>query len=272
LPRFASNGLNLYYEEHGKGEPLVLMAGFGQDPSAWAEQVDIFARYFRVILLDLRGAGPSDVPEAAFTPRDLADDVVNLMNLLGLERIHFGGFSLGGAVGMEFAIAHPEKLASLSLHSTWEATEPYPHFAQWIEIRQRIIAANDPVVNVGTRLVSFFSPEFVNERQDRIKLFIERARNNPTPITPKGIAAQGQACISHDVRGRLDRIRVPTLITVGTKDRTTLPASSEYLHRHIAGSEYVVINGAGHCTMFQAPEEFASISLGFLLKHAGRHV
>lgn len=269
MSRFLSDGVNIYYEEHGSGEPLVLMAGFGQDPGAWLEQLDAYARFFRVVLIDIRGGGRSDVPDAPFTPRDLAKDIVNLMSHLGIERAHFGGFSLGGAAGMELAAAHPERVASLSLHSTWEATQPYPHFRQWIEIRQRVIAQNDPVVNLGTRFVSFFSPEFLNERPDRIELFIERAKANPHPITAKGIEAQGHACISHDVRERLHLIRTPTLITVGTKDRTTLPAASEFLHRQIGGSEYVVINGAGHCTMFQSAEEFTSISLGFLMKHAG---
>ena|SRR5689334_19794611 len=272
MPQFLSGGVNIYYEEHGKGETLMLMAGFGQDPSAWLEQLEAYARFFHVVLIDIRGGGRSGVPDAPFTPRELAADILGLMDTLSIKRAHFGGFSLGGAAGMELAAAHPGRVASLSLHSTWEATQPYPHFRQWIEIRQRVIAQNDPVVNLGTRFVSFFSPEFLNERPDRIELFIARAKANPHPITAKGIEAQGQACISHDVRDRLGMIRTPTLITVGTKDRTTLPAASEFLHRRIAGSEYVVINGAGHCTMFQCPEEFTSISLGFLMKHAGRNV
>jgi pimeloyl-ACP methyl ester carboxylesterase len=270
MPQLSTAGLKVYYEDHGKGEPLILMAGFGQDPSAWSEQLDLFSRFFRVVLIDIRGGGRSEVPKSKFTPRDLATDVTALMDHLRLPRAHFGGFSLGGAAGMELAAAHPERLSSLSLHSTWEASEPYPHFNQWVEIRQRIIAQNDPVVNVGTRLVSFFSPEFVNQRRDRIDLFVERAKSNPHPISAGGIEAQAHACFSHDVRPRLDRIRTPTLVTVGTRDRTTLPAMSEYIHRHIAGSEFIVINGAAHFTVFEAPQEFASISLGFLMKHAGR--
>lgn len=272
MPCFTSGGGNIYFEDHGKGEPLLLMAGFGQDPSAWVDQLDVYTRFFRVILVDIRGGGRSHVPAAPFTPKDLAADIVALMDELEIAKAHFGGFSLGGAAGLELAAAHPDRLSSLSIHSAWEATEPYPHFRQWIEIRQRLIAQNDPLVNLGTRFVSFFSPEFLNERPDRIRVFTERAQANPYPITAEGIAAQGRACIDHDVRARLRDIRTPTLITVGTKDRTTLPAASEFLHRSIAGSEYVVINGAGHCTMFQAAAEFTSISLGFLMKNSDRHV
>lgn len=267
MPHIVSDGLKVYYEEHGRGEPLVLVAGFGMDVSAWSEQLDRYARYFRVLLLELRGVGGSDVPEPGYTPRDLARDVLALCEERGLPRIHFGGFSLGGAVGMEFAAAHPERMLSLSLHSAWEASQPYPHLANWIEVRRRIIAANDPVVNIGTRIVSFFSPEFIDRRQDRVQAFIERARNNPRPVTPKGIEGHAQALLSHDARPRLARIACPTLITVGSHDRTTLPLSSRILHEGIAGSELVLIDGAGHCTMYEAPEEFASVSLGFLMKH-----
>jgi pimeloyl-ACP methyl ester carboxylesterase len=268
MPYIDSRAGKVSYEECGSGPPLILVAGFGQDTSAWLEQRDIYARFFRVLMLDLRGSGSSDVPEPGYDPADLADDVIILMDTLGLKKAHFGGFSLGGAVGMELAIRNPERLISLSIHSSWEATEPYPHFRQWIDIRRRIIALNDPIVNVGTRLVSFFSPDFINSRQDRIELFIKRANENPRPITPKAIDGQAEACMRHDVRGRLEAIRVPTLITVGTKDRTTPPSASEYLHRNIRGSEYVTLEGGAHCTMFQMPEEFASVSLGFLMKHA----
>lgn len=270
MPHIVCDGLKIYYEAHGAGEPLVLVAGFGMDVSAWAEQLPHYARYFRVFLLELRGVGGSDVPEPGYTPFDLARDVLALCEEENLGRIHFGGFSLGGAVGLEFAAAHPGRTLSLSLHSAWEASAPYPHLANWIEVRQRIIAANDPVVNVGTRIVSFFSPEFINRRQDRVQAFIERARKNPRPITPKGIEGHAQALLAHDARARLKDIACPTLITVGSHDRTTLPASSRFLHEQIAGSELVLIDGAGHCTMYEAPEEFASVSLGFLMKHRGR--
>jgi 3-oxoadipate enol-lactonase len=268
MPFFTSDGIKLHYEEHGRGEPLVLVPGMGMDTSMWSEQLDVYKRYFRTILLDLRGGGQSEVPEPGYTPADLAEDTVSLLDHLEIERAHFGGFSLGGAAGLELAIAHPERLRSLSLHSSWEATQPYPHFRRWLDLRGRIIAQNDPVVNVGTRIISFFSPEFVNAREDRIELFIKRALANPYPMTPEGIAGHVQACLAHDVRGRLEGIKVPTLITVGTRDRSTLPAASEYLHRHIPGSEFVLVNGTGHCSMFEAAEEFTTISLGFLLKHA----
>ena len=268
MPFYESDGLKLHYIDLGQGEPLILLHGFGQDSTAWVDPQDSYARFFRVLVADLRGCGQSDVPEPGYTATDLAGDVINLMDHLGLERAHFGGFSLGGAVGLKLAIAHPDRLASLSLYSTWEGGN-CPHMRRWIEIRSRIMAADDPdpVVNLGTRIVSFFSPEFVNANEDRVQAFIARSMDNPHPITPKGIEGHASACLTHDVIGRLDRITTPTLITVGSMDRSTLPSQSRYLHEHIAGSELIFIDGAGHFTPYQSPGEFVTISLGFLLKH-----
>ncbi|MEC9453498.1 MAG: alpha/beta hydrolase [Alphaproteobacteria bacterium] len=268
MPHFTSDGLKLFYEDQGSGEPLVLVHGFGQDSSAWVDVADSYARFFRVINVDLRGGGQSEVPDQSYTAQDLATDIVNLADVLDVERIHFCGFSLGGAIGMEFAIRYPERLASLSLHSTWEGG-PCPSMKRWIEVRSRLIAANDPVTNIGTRIVSFFSPEFVNANEDRIELFIQRARDNPYPMTPDGIKGHAEACLTHDVRGRLDAIRTPTLITCGSMDRSTLPSQSRYLHENIADSELIFIDGDGHFTPFSSTAEYLSISLGFLMKHTG---
>jgi 3-oxoadipate enol-lactonase len=266
MPDYRSDGLKLHYEEYGHGEPLILLHGFAQDSSAWIDVLPTYSRFFRVFALDMRGCGRSEVPEPGYTPKHLAADVISLMDHLDLKRAHFGGFSLGGAAGLELGIAHSDRLLSLSLHSTWEGG-PCPSMRRWIEVRRRIIASNDPVVNVGTRIVSFFSPEFANAHEDRIEEFIRRFDSNPYPITAKGAHGHAEACLLHDVRRGLDRITAPTLITVGTLDRATLPSQSRYLHEQIKGSELVFIEGCAHFTPFQAPDEFVSISLGFLVKN-----
>lgn len=268
MPFYKSDGLQLHYEDHGSGTPLILVPGFGMDTSAWIDQLDIYKRHFRVILMDLRGGGRSEVPEVGYGPKDLAGDVVRLAEHLGLKAFHFGGFSLGGAVGLELTLARPDLVKTLSLHSSWEGNTPI-HMRRWIEIRRRIIGANDPVVNIGTRIVSFFSTDFVNEHEDRVEAYIKRAQANPHPMTEKGINGHAQACLVHDAGDRIAAISVPTLITVGSQDRSTPPGLSRTMHRKIAGSELVLIDGAGHCTMYESTDEFNTISLGFLIKHGG---
>jgi pimeloyl-ACP methyl ester carboxylesterase len=266
MPYYTSNGLKLHYEEHGHGTPLILAHGFAQDSTAWVDPLPVYARHFRVLALDLRGCGRSAIPEPGYSPKDLAGDVLALMDQLGLAKAHFSGFSLGGAVGQELGIAQSGRFHSLSLHSTWEGG-PCPHMRRWIDVRTRAIATNDPVLNYGTRVVSFFSPEFVNAHEDRVDAFIARSLSNPHPLTPMGAQGHARAVLLHDARGRLHNITAPTLLTMGSMDRSTLPSQARYLHEQIAGSELIFIDGAGHFTPFQCPEEFVSISLGFLLKH-----
>lgn len=266
---YESDELKLYYEERGAGEPLVLVHGFGQNRTTWLDVIDAYARYFRVITVELRGAGESDVSAPGYTvQREMVGDMLALMESLALERIHFAGFSLGGAIGMELAATHPDRLISLSLHSTWQGG-PCPHLERWTELRMRQIIQNDPIVNVGTRMFNFFGPEFIDEHEDRLEVFIDREKNFPHLPTPEGIEGHARACQSFDARDRLADITTPTLITVGTNDRTTTPGQARYLRDHIPNAELIFIEGPGHCTMFQCPEEFTSISLGFLLKQNG---
>jgi 3-oxoadipate enol-lactonase len=267
MPSFQSSGLKLHYEDQGKGVPLILVPGFGMDTSAWVDQLEAYTPRFRTIRLDLRGGGQSEVPEPGYGPKDLAQDVIALAAHLKLDKFHYGGFSLGGAVGLELALARPDLLQTLSLHSSWEGDTPL-HMRRWIEIRRRIIAANDPVVNIGTRIVSFFSNDFVNEHEDLVDAYIARAKENPHPMTEKGITGHAQACLLHDAGDRIDRIKVPTLITVGTQDRSTPPGLSRTMHKKIKGSELIMIDGAGHCTMYESKKEFNTISVGFLTKHS----
>ena len=238
------------------------------DTSAWSEQVDAYAQFFRVISLDLRGAGKSEVCEGPYDIASLAGDVRDLVHNLGERRAHISGFSLGGSVAMETAIRTPELVHTLSVHSAKECDELYPHLRNWIQIRRHIISEGNEDLNFRTRIVSFFSPQFINSNMEQLAKYRDQGIGCRTPITPKAISAQAEVSAGIDFRGRLDGIGVPTLITVGTADRTTLPESSFYLHQHIAGSELIVIHGAGHATLYEAKEEFTTISLGFLLKHA----
>ena len=268
MPYIELEELTLYYEEMGCGQPLFLVTGFGMDISAWYEHTELFSRYFRVVLLELRGSGKSSVPEPGYLISDMASDVIAAADHLGVEKFHYCGFSLGGAIGLHLGIHNSPRLLSLSLHSTWEASEARPHMQRWIELRRRIIASGDEVANVNSRIASFFSPQFINSHPERIERWIEFQRNNPNPTTAKGADGHAYAIQRHDAREGLERVTAPTLLTVGTQDRTTLPESSHYICERIGSAEMILLNGAAHNSIYESKEEFATIALGFLLKHA----
>jgi 3-oxoadipate enol-lactonase len=266
MPTYPSSDLKLRYQDVGEGPALILLHGFGQHGGAWAETIGIYRRFFRVLVPDMRGCGLSEASDPGFTTNDLASDMVALLDHLGLQRAHFAGWSLGGAVALELGIRHSPRLLSLSLHSTFAGGRA-EYQKNWIAMRKRIILSGDRELDMATRIIGFFSPEFVNEQPDRIAEFKRLEAANPFPGTEAGLAGQNAAAQQHETRDRLHLISVPTLITVGSADRTTLPAASRLMHERIKGSELVVFDNAGHFPAFQVKDEFLSVSLGFMMKH-----
>jgi pimeloyl-ACP methyl ester carboxylesterase len=265
MPHYKANGLNLYYEEHGSGAPLILLHGFAQYGGSWSDLVPFYSRFFRVLVMDMRGCGRSEAATPGFTTADLASDAVGLMDHLGIGKAHFSGWSLGGAVGVALGINHSDRLLSLSLHSSFAGGRA-AYQKNWIAMRRRIILSGDRELDMATRIVGFFSPEFVNAHPERIEEFTRREMNNAYPGTETGLLGQNMAAQQHELRDRLHELTAPTLVTVGSADRTTLPAQSRFMHEHIKGSELFIFDGAGHYPQFQSPGEFVSITLGFMLK------
>ena len=118
MPKVQVGNVALYYEEHGAGEPLLLVPGFGTGLWIWYRQVPAFAERFRTIVFDPRGVARTAAPDEPFTMRDLADDLAALLEELKVEKAHVLGASFGGFVAQEFALAHPERTRSLILCCT----------------------------------------------------------------------------------------------------------------------------------------------------------
>ena len=127
MPFAAVNGIRLYYEWHGAedGVPVVLTMGLGGDSTAWPFQLAALAPRHRVLVFDNRGAGRSDAPDTAYTTRGMAEDLLALLDALGVERAHLLGLSLGGAIAQEAVLTAPARFASLQLHATWAGPHPY---------------------------------------------------------------------------------------------------------------------------------------------------
>src|ERR1700739_2482590 len=117
MPKITANNITMNYEQQGTGEPLILIPYLAADHACYAFQVAAYAKLFTCISIDRRGTGESDKPQGAYTTEVLADDVAALMQGIGIGKAHVVGLSLGGAVGMWLAVKHPDKVASLSVHS-----------------------------------------------------------------------------------------------------------------------------------------------------------
>ena len=125
MPKIKANGITMNYDRQGAGEPLILIPYLTADHACYAFQVAEYAKHFTCISLDLRGTGETDKSEGPYSTEDLANDVIEFMHALGIQRAHLSGLSLGAAIGMWVAAKCPECVSSLSLHSAWPKTDPY---------------------------------------------------------------------------------------------------------------------------------------------------
>ena len=269
MPTVRANGVELFYQESGAPDapPLVLIMGWGGDHTAWALQTPAFAADHRVIAFDNRGAGQSGLPAAPYTIPGMAEDVVGLMDALGIGRAHVCGASMGGMIAQEVALRHPERVRTLGLHCTAAAVDAYAGFL--IDTLLAVKARGDREEYVRAVMPWILCRKTMVDRPEFIRFWIDRALAYPYPISLEGLTRQGEAIRGHDTAGRLGEIRMPTLLTVGTEDILVPPVFSRDLHARIAGSELVTIEHAGHLHFIEQADRFNTVCREFLDKHRG---
>jgi len=267
MPAVRANGIELFYEETGDpgAPPLVLIMGWGGDHTAWALQQPAFNPEHRVIALDNRGAGQSEVAPAPYTIPGMAEDVVGLMDALGIARAHVCGASMGGMIAQELVLRHPDRVRTLQLHCTAPVIDAYGRFL--IDTLLAVKARGDREENVRAVMPWILCRKTMVERPDFIRFWIDRALAYPYPVGYEGLSRQADAIRGHDTLARLGEIRVPTLITTGAEDILVPPASSHELHARIPGSQLMTIPDAGHLHFIEQAERFNAACGEFLGKH-----
>lgn len=260
-----TNGIRLAYEERGTGEPLVLIMGLGADGQVWDAHARAYATAFRCFLVDNRGTGDSDKPEGPYTTSMMADDYAGLIRGLGLGKVRVAGISMGGAIAQELALRHPDLVSSLLLVCTWAKFEPYAVWA--FENLVKVRAATAPADFMQLLHLWIWTPAWVNRHEAEMRQSQRATADavaNGTWMPQHAFAAQASACITHDTTDRVDDIKVPTLLTVGTADIFTPPSYSEYLHNKIAGSTLITFPGWGHVHHWEDEERFNRVTREWL--------
>lgn len=264
------NDVRLFYQDLGEraAPAIVLIMGWGGDHTAWAFQLQPFAREHRVVALDNRGAGQSDQPDIPYTVAGMAEDTVGLMDALGIDKAHLCGASMGGMIAQEIALRHPERALTLGLHGS--LARPDGWSALLMQSLLRLRDRGDREEFARALLPWLLCRRTVNDRADFVELMIRRALDNPFPPSPAGLRRQAEAVAGHDTLGRLAGIRMPTLITVGVEDILVPPSFSREMQSLIPGAEMVVIPGAGHAHFLEQPEAFNETCLGFFARQRDR--
>ena len=267
VPVVQANGIDIYYEVQGEGEPLVLIPYLAADQACYAFQVAEYAKHFTCFTVDLRGAGRSAKPEGAYTTELLAADVAGFMQAAGLDRAHISGLSLGAATGMWLAAKYPARVKSVSLHSAWPATDPFLKVvvAGWQVMAQGLGSVTDMVIQ-GI-FPWCFTPELYAARPEYIDSLAEFVRGRPMPPVD-AFLRQSQAVLAHDARAVLGSIQAPVLITFGQHDMVTSTRFAGPLTQAIPHAELTVFEDCAHAPIYQSVEEFNQRTLDFLQRHS----
>lgn len=264
------NGIRIHYAVRGSGPPLIAISGGpGMDARVWDDFAGIDA-FLTVIAMHPRGSGLSeDAPDNAYSLADYAGDVEALRRHLGLSRPVVMGWSHGGMVAQQFAITHPESLSRLILVDTSayfgdfvsdvdaavEAFRDRPWFERAHEALKREWAGDyetdDDMTELWSEEIRFYFKDF-NERAEAYRL---RTRALPVRVTPLKVFNEGEA-ETMDLRPRLGRVRVPTLVIVGRHDFITTVPMAEEMARHLPISELAVFEDSGHFPMVEEAEKF----------------
>ena len=257
--------MKLFYKSQGAGPDLILLSGHGNTHTAWEHQLPVYTPHFRCVTMDNRGVGKSPIPPRGYAIDDMADDVLELMDDLGMRSAHVAGTSMGASIAMSLALKAPQRVTSLGLHST--LGKPYPHIKLRYSMLIHTVETGDPRLYAEVSAYSAFAEPYVNKNPDLVEAEIERRalrRKTMSDEEVEGMIGQYLAFSTHDPFDRLSSIRAPTLISVGSNDQVTPPKYAEDLHRQIPGSRLVVFEGAPHRAAVFAKDEFNRVSLEFL--------
>jgi 3-oxoadipate enol-lactonase len=263
MPRITANGIQIYYELHGPEQAgvVVLSNGLLMTTSSWAFQRRPLSRRYRLLLYDCRGQGQSDHPPGPYSMELHADDLAALLDALGVERAHIGGTSYGAEVSLAFALKYPQRTLSLIVTSASSQVDPLLRSMGegWLAAAR----AHDP-----DRLwrevfpLTFSEPWIALNRQA-----LETARERYRELDFDALAEMLQAFLAMDLTAQLHRIAAPTLVVIGDEDLLKPRRYAETMVAEIPDVEYAVIPHAAHATLWEQPDTFNTLLLGFLDKH-----
>jgi pimeloyl-ACP methyl ester carboxylesterase len=265
VPKTPSNGIELYYEIHGAGKPLVLISGLGYSLWQWHKMVPFLAEHFQVITFDNRGVGQSATPRGPYTAQMLAADTVGLLDALGIEKAVVMGHSMGGFVAQALALDFPQRVDKLILCSTnFGGPRHVPVTPEAMKVLTDV--SSDPLTRFKNGLVVSAAPGWAEKNPEMIQKWVEWRIANP--IEPEAYQAQlaiglGLLPEAAAFENKLPTINIPTLILFGAHDQVVPSENATLLAQKIAGSQVVIFPEAGHFFPIEIPEAASEAVINF---------
>ena len=264
----AADGIKLYYEEVGRGTPIVFVHEFADDIKGWAAQVKFFARRYRTIAFNARGYPPSDVPEdpERYSQARAAEDIKAVLDHLGLAKAHVVGLSMGGYATLHFGLTYPERALSLTVGGAGYGSvgadratfhKDTDHVVGQFE--QGGMAKVAEFYTRGPTRVQFLAKDPVGWREFHDRFAAGSARGHAN--TMRGVQRRRPSIF--ELEAKLQRLEVPTLIMTGDEDEPCLEPAL-FMKRKIPSAGLVVIPNSGHAINLEEPDLFNRAVLDFL--------
>lgn len=254
----------LNYVEAGDGYPVLLIHGLAGDHQAWTAQLESWSTRFRVIAPDNRGAGQSTQVDEPVSTRDLAEDMLALLDQLDVPRVHLVGRSMGGAIAQHMALMAPDRVQSLTLCASFAKIDP---------LGERVLTNMREVLEWTGRwedhgrhsVQNFVSSAFYNANPDIVANLLHIIGSESR--LPACYIRQNHACLEHDTRDRLVSIGCPTLVMGGGQDPICSPLATRWLSEGIPGAETVMFNNSSHFFLMEESERFMDIVGDWLVQN-----
>jgi pimeloyl-ACP methyl ester carboxylesterase len=266
MPQANVNGIRLFYKVQGQGEALVLIPGLGAGHTAWFRQLPAFKKHYKVITFDPRSIGRSDRPKQPYAFKALADDVVGLMDYLGIRRAHVLGQSLGGPVAQEVAIDYPDRVLKLVLVSSTAAggdTNPTnPALMKALGYAEGTTEIDFSKVDTRKTMNAVIGMSFNKLLYRKAMQFLSRFFVKPEMFD--GLSDQVRAITGHSTVDRLHLIKSQTLVITGAEDRIVSPHSSEVLADRIPNAKLIMVKDGSHGFNVEMTSRFNREVLDFL--------
>jgi 3-oxoadipate enol-lactonase len=266
MPVVRANDINIYYELHGAGKPVVFINGLGYDLWMWHKMVPGLAKHFQVITFDNRGSGKTDKPPGPYSAQMLADDTTALLQALSIDRAIIIGHSMGGFIAQALAINYPEVVDKLVLAATnFGGPNHVPITPEAMAVLSDM--TSDPIERLRRGIKVSCAPGFTTAQADFVQEWLDYRLENP--IQPEAYQAQmaiGLALLNAETcfEPRLHQITAPTLILFGEYDKVVPPENAALLARVIPKSQIEIMPDAGHFFPFEAPGRAVDIITNFI--------
>ncbi|OQA16714.1 MAG: 3-oxoadipate enol-lactonase 2 [Chloroflexi bacterium ADurb.Bin360] len=261
MPTLEINGTEIFYELHGPEDaPVVaLINGVLMSTPSWGYQTPALASRYRVLLHDCRGQGQSAHPTGPYSMRQHADDLVALMEALGIQRAHIAGISYGGEIAQLLGIHYPERVRSLFLSST--VSEVHHLLRAKIEAWMAAAERRDGAMLYRASVADNFSEPWLVAHPGWAEASIPRYEK----LDFDAVLNLCRAFLGIDWTAELHRITAPALVVVGELD-TLKPLSpySRLLVEHIPGAQLLILGNAGHACCIETPAAWNAALLGWL--------